>query len=313
MDMSARQRDSVARSASSESQLTYSRFMAMFPDNDACLDYLKQRYYPNGSECPKCGKATKFHRIRGRAAYSCQYCGRQVYPTANTIFHKSTTSLQLWFWAIFLMSSTRCGISAKQLEREIGVTYKTAHRMFKQIRTLLSDEGGEPLSGEVEVDETYVGGKPRGRGTRGRPGKLSKKVPVLAMVERRGRLVARVMPDAKKATIMPHIKEYVLPASIVYTDEYTVYNDLTRKGYTHRRIAHHKRIYVDGDVTTNTVEGFFGLVKNGLRGVYHSVSTKYLQTYLDEYTFRYNRRDSATPLFYAILDRVHQDRGLAAS
>lgn len=217
--MSARSRDSVARSASSESQLTYSRFMAMFPDNDACLEYLKGRSYPDGTECPKCGKATKFHRIRGRAAYSCQFCGRQVYPTAGTIFEKSTTSLQLWFWAIFLMSSTRCGISAKQLEREIGVTYKTAHRMFKQIRTLLTDEGDGPLSGQVEVDETYVGGKPRGRGTRGRPGKLSKKVPVLAMVERRGRLVAKVMPDARKATIMPHIKEYVLPASMIYTDE----------------------------------------------------------------------------------------------
>jgi transposase-like protein len=287
--------------------------MALFPDNDACLDYLKQRYYPEGTSCPKCAKVTKFHRIKSRAAYSCQFCGHQVYPTANTIFHKSTTSLQLWFWAIFLMSSTRCGISAKQLEREIGVTYKTAHRMFKQIRTLLTDEADGPLSGQVEVDETYVGGKPRGRGTRGRPGKLSKKVPVLGMVERQGRLVARVMPDATKATIMPHIKEYVLPSSIVYTDEYKVYDDLGRQGWTHRRIPHHKRIYVDGDVTTNTVEGFFGLMKNGIRGVYHSVSTRYLQAYLDEYTFRYNRRDSATPLFYAILDRVRQDRGLAAS
>lgn len=305
--MSARSRDSIAPSESSESQLTYSRFMAMFPDNDACLDYLKERFFPDGTECPKCGKATKFHRIKSRAAYSCQYCGHQAYPTANTIFHKSTTSLQLWFWAIFLMSSTRCGISAKQLEREIGVTYKTAHRMFREIRTLLSDEGDGPLSGQVEVDETYVGGKPRGRGTRGRPGKLSKKVPVLGMVERRGRLVARVMPDATKRTIMPHIAEYVLPASIIYTDEYKVYDDLGREGWTHRRIAHHKRIYVDGDVTTNAVEGFFGLMKNGIRGVYHSVSTKYLQSYLDEYAFRYNRRSSATPLFWAILDRVEKD------
>src|SRR4051812_37725920 len=153
MLMSARSRDSVERSPSSESQMTFSRFREHFPDNDACLDYLKQRYYPDGHECPKCGKASKFHRVRGRAAYSCQWCGHHVYPTAGTIFHKSTTSLVLWFWAIFLISSTRCGISAKQLEREIGVTYPTAHRMFKQIRTLLGQDD-EPLSGKVEVDET---------------------------------------------------------------------------------------------------------------------------------------------------------------
>jgi transposase len=310
--MSARDRNSVERSPSSESQMTYSRFLRLFPDDAACLDYLKERHYPNGSECPKCGKETRFHRIKSRAAYGCQFCGHQVYPTAGTIFHKSTTSLQLWFWAIFLMSSTRCGISAKQLEREIGVTYKTAHRMFKMIRTLLTDEGDGPLSGQVEVDETYVGGKPRGRGTRGRPGKLSKKVPVLGMVERRGRLVARVMPDASKRSLMPHITEHVLPKSMIYTDEYPAYGDLARSGYGHRRIPHHKKIYVEGDVTTNSVEGFFGLMKNGIRGVYHSVSTKYLQSYLDEYTWRYNRRGSSTPMFWAILDRVEKRDALAA-
>jgi Transposase zinc-ribbon domain len=154
--MAARNRNSVAPSPSSESQMTYSRFMELFPDNDACLEYLKERFFPDGAECPnpKCGKASKFHRISGRSAYSCQFCGRHVYPTAGTIFHKSTVSLQLWYYAIYLMSSTRCGISAKQLEREIGVTYKTAHRMFKQIRTLLSDDDEGPLSGEVEIDET---------------------------------------------------------------------------------------------------------------------------------------------------------------
>jgi transposase-like zinc ribbon protein len=149
--------------------MTYARFLELFPDNDACLEHLKERFFADGTKCPKCGKASKFHRIKGRSAYSCQYCGNHVYPTAGTIFHKSTVSLQLWFYAIYLMSSTRCGISAKQLEREIGVTYKTAHRMFKQIRTLLSDDDEGPLSGEVEADETFHGGN-RGR-VRTRPGK----------------------------------------------------------------------------------------------------------------------------------------------
>jgi transposase len=315
--MAARSRDSVERSGSSESQMTYSRFLELFPDNDACLEYLKDRFYPDGTECPKCNKASRFHRIKGRSAYSCQYCGHHVYPTAGTIFHKSSTSLQLWFWAIFLMSSTRCGISAKQLEREIGVTYKTAHRMFKQIRSLLSDDGDDPLMGEVEVDETYVGGRRRRAGrsrlqSRGRPAQDSNKTPVLGMVQRRGRLIARVVPDARKGSLMPQITEHVLPASMVYTDELSSYGDLGRRGYLHRRIAHHKKIYVQGDVTTNTVEGFFGLMKNGIRGVYHSVSTRYLQHYLDEYTFRYNRRNRSTPLFWAILDRVRKDALAAA-
>ncbi len=311
--MAARSRDSVERSPSSESQLTYTRFMQTFPDNDACLEYLKGRYYPDGRECPSCGKATKFHRIKGRAAYSCQYCRHQAYPTAGTIFHKSTTSLQLWFWAIFLMSSTRCGMSAKQLEREIGVTYKTAHRMFRQIRTLLSDDGEAPLAGQVEVDETYVGGKPRGVGRRGRPGRGAKKVPVMGMVQRRGSVIARVIPDASKKTLHGHIFEHILPASIIYTDELHSYGGLQGAGYEHRRIAHHKKVYVQGDVSTNTVEGFFGLFKSGVRGVYHSVSTRYLQNYLDEYTFRYNRRFSSTPLFWSILDRVEKQDALAAA
>src|SRR5579863_802699 len=159
--MAARSRDSVLPSASSESTMTYNRFLELFPDNDACLEYLKAKFFADGSECPKCGKRTKFHRITGRSAYSCQYCGHHVYPTAGTIFHKSTVSLQLWFFAIYLMSSTRCGISAKHLEREIGVTYKTAHRMFKQIRTLLAEDDPSLLSGEVEADESAHGGKPR--------------------------------------------------------------------------------------------------------------------------------------------------------
>ena len=146
--MGAKQRDP---SASSESQMTLSRFLELFPSNDVCLEYLKKRFYPDGARCPKCGKETKFHRIKSRAAYSCQYCRHQVYPTKGTIFERSTTSLQLWFWAIYLMSSTRCGISAKQLEREIRVTYKTAWRMSREIRALLSQDDGSIPAGRVEL------------------------------------------------------------------------------------------------------------------------------------------------------------------
>ncbi len=304
--------------------MTYSQFMALFPDNDACVEYLKGKFYPDGSECPGCHKATKFHRIKSRAAYSCQFCGRQVYPTAGTIFHKSTTNLQLWFWAIFLMSSTRCGISAKQLEREIGVSYPTAHRMFKQIRSLLSDDATGPLDGDVEADETFIGGKPRAA-DRARFAKAPNlrsaalkwsdetKTPVFGMVERGGRVRAMVVPDRKAPTLRRHLREHVLPSSMIFTDEFPLYVGVGREYKGHHRVNHSARIYVDGDSHTQNIECFWSLLKNGLRGVYHSVSTEYLQSYVDEYSFRFNRRAGDDPLFWAILDRVVVRRGLAGS
>jgi transposase len=309
--MAAKSRDSVERQASSGSQMTYTDFLRMFPDNDACMDYLRDRFFPAGAPCPRCGKATKFHRIRGRSAYTCQYCRHQVYPTAGTIFHKSTTSLQLWFWAIFLMSSTRCGISAKQLEREIGVTYKTAHRMFKQIRTLLCQDDDEPLSGEVEVDETAYGGKPRAHETSGmtRPQIASwakaRKTTVLGMVERNGRLRAYVQED-RSPKISETVRQYVLPSSMVFTDDWVGYNRLGGHFMAHRRVRHSEQIYVEGTAHTNTIEGFFGLLKNGIRGVYHAVSREYLQSYLDEYAWRYSHRNDDQPMFWSILDRVNR-------
>lgn len=319
--MAARKRDSVARMPSSDATFSYNEFLVRFPDNDACLDYLRDKFFPEGTACPKCGKPSKFHRIKTRSAYSCQHCGHHVYPTAGTIFHKTTVNLQLWFYAIFLMASTRCGISAKQLEREIGVSNKTALRMFHQIRSLLSQDGGDPLSGEVEMDETWIGGKPRESDRRKakemgwlpQTHHYERHTPVFAAVERGGRVRARVVPNVREATLAPHIHEFVLPSSMIYTDEWKGYNRLTGKGFTHRRIKHKERIYVDGDVHTQTIEGFFGLVKNGIRGVYHSVSRKHLQGYLDEYAFRYNNRDSETPMFWAILDRVQKRPALPAA
>jgi transposase len=292
--------------------MTYTRFMQLFPDHDACLDYLKNRFHPDGSECPKCGKQTKFHRIRSRAAYGCQWCGHQVYPTAGTIFHKSTTNLQLWFWAIFLMSSTRCGISAKQLEREIGVSYPTAHRMFKQIRTLLSDEDDtEPLSGEVEVDESAYGGKTRQSDVRRGMAyqRYHEQPTILAMVERGGRVRSRVIRDRTMHSISSTMREYVLPASMIFTDEY----DAIGHQYAgHKRIKHTARIYAEGDTHTQTAQGFFGLFKSGVRGVYHSISARYLQSYLFEYSWRYNHRHDATPMFWSILGQVRKE-GLACA
>lgn len=321
--MSARQRESVERSPSSDSRMTYAEFLRRYPDSDACLEYLKERHYPNGTECPKCGKPSRFHRIKGRSAYSCQFCAHHVYPTAGTIFHKSTTSLQLWFWAIYLISNSKCGISAKQLGREIGVTYKTAHRMLKQIRYVLTDESDGPtLSGDVEVDETFLTGRLRLADRRRRAAEgIHPNTPVhvekpekmvVAAVERHGRVRASVAPDRTKATLQGKVREFVLPESMIFTDEHALYIGIGREYRGHKRINHKQRVYVMDDAGTQNVESFFALFKNSVRGAHHCVSAKYLQHYLDEYTFRWNRRKEDWTIFGEILERATQAR-LAAS
>jgi transposase-like protein len=204
---------------------------------------------------------------------------------------------------MYLMTSTRCGISAKQIERELGVTYKTAWRMAKEIRNSLMEQDKEPLSGTIEADETYIGGRRRGT-KRGRPGVDSHKVPVFGMVERKGTVVAVTVPNVKKATLMPHVVERVIPASTVYTDELKSYNGLSQQGFKHDKVQHSEKVYVSGDVHVNTIEGFWSLVKRGIGGVYHAVSAKHLQGYLNEYSWRYNHRNGGRMMFEALLLRA---------
>ena len=286
---------------------TVDDFRRQFPDDDSCLDYVMEKRFPGRvAHCEKCGVERKHYRITGRKVYSCDHCGTQISPLAGTIFEKSSTPLHLWFHAMFQMGSTKCGISAKQIQREIGVTYKTAWRMFKQIRTLMSDEIS--LEGStVEIDEMYHGGKRKGsKGGRPMVGD-KKKIPVLGMVERKGRVVARTVKDTKAATLKGVIHEYVLPKSTVYTDELSSYSTISEKRrYNHRRINHSAGVYVIGDTHTNTIEGFWSLIKRGIGGTHHAVSQKFLQSYLDEYSFRYNRRDVPQPMFKLILERVFE-------
>jgi transposase len=288
-------------------------FQKQFPDDAACLEWLKNRLYPDGIFCKNCEQITKHYRVVSRPSYCCEHCGNHVHPTADTIFHKSPTPLTTWFYAMYLMSATRCGISAKQIERETGVTYKTAWRMFKQIRSMLDDEKAAPLGGKsgpgVEMDEMYFGG--RRKGTVGRPlgGDMKdKKTTVVGMVERKGRVRAVVAADVKGSTLLGLVKEHILPKSTVFTDDFCSYDAMDRhiNEYNHRRINHSEKIYVMGDVHTNTIEGFWSLVKTGIRGVYHSVGRHYLQTYLNEYSFRYNRRFDEQPMFLSFLGQIEK-------
>lgn len=281
---------------------TIAQFNKEFSDDDACLEWLRNYLYPKLIECPICKKPTKHHRIKSKKVYGCDYCGHQVSPMAGTIFQHSSTPLKLWFYAIYLMSATRCGISAKQIQRETGVTYKTAWRMFKQIRSLLQEDTPK-LEGEVEVDETYVGGVRKGKRGRGAEGKSK----VIGAVERNGKVIAQVVPDVKRHTLVPFMTNKVSRNAVLYTDTFPSYDHMTRIGYTHLRIAHEAKEYARGKVHTNSIEGFWSLLKRGIGGVYHSVSEKYLQNYINEYGFRYNHRKDERPMFKTILHQISFD------
>jgi transposase-like protein len=272
-------------------------FVKEFPDDDACMAYLwRTRYSEDGEHaiCPRCKIERKFHHYSNadrRQSWTCTVCGLHVHPTAGTIFHKSSTSLSLWFYALFLITSTRCGISAKQLERELGVTYKTAWRMFNVIRNSLMSEDGIALSGEVEMDETYLVHRRRANEPVGQSGRSLRERAVMGAVQRQGQVVARYVGSANRLEVENMVDLHVLPATMVYTDESAIYRRLTGRGYGHARVNHSAGIYVDGDAHTQSIEGFWSLLKSGIRGTYHSVSAKWLQSYLDEYAWRYNHRE----------------------
>jgi len=282
---------------------TIDNFNNEYPDNDSCLEWLKNFLYPAGivcinTKCKKFNEITPHHRIKGRKCYSCDYCGNHVYPMAGTIFEGSTTPLKYWYHAIYIMSSTRCGISAKQLQREIGVTYKTAWRMFNKIRDMLFQQPVKK-KGTFEADETYVGGRRLGTGKVGR-GAENKSI-VFGIVNRKGRLVCKKIANVKSNTLIPLIEENVTPEAIIYTDEFPSYRKLSKLGYTHEFIRHLDKVYVLDDVHTNSIEGFWSLFKRGINGVYHSVSKKHLQKYINEYVFRYNNRDNVETMFYQMM------------
>jgi transposase len=308
--MAANDRNNPIRRKSSDSDLSVVEFWREYPDDTACLDKLwRERYAPDGhhAHCPVCERERKFHRTKSRASYTCDSCGKHLHPMKGTIFEKSTTSLQLWFYAMFLMASTRCGISAKQLERELGVTYKTAWRMFNKIRNeLMNDEGEEQLSGDVEVDETAWGGKPR----RKLESKAEiaafreNKTTILGMVERGGRVRLRIIPSRRGAGLSGAVRTHVDPSSFLITDDWAPYRPLRREFLDHKVINHSAGSYVVGDIHTNTIEGFFGNLKTGMRGAYKHVSDRWIQSYLDEFAWRYNARQEPLGLFEQLLRRA---------
>ena len=307
------------RAAASESSVSLMEFMREFPDDETCLRHLwRERFAPDGEHafCQRCESERVFKRYetaQKRPCWFCSACGFRIHPLKGTIFERSSTSLQLWFYAMYLITSTRCGISAKHLERELGVTYKTAWRMFNKIRNQVMNDEEAPLSGEVEADETFVGGKLResdraklrAQGIANRGPASKDRAVVFAAVERGGRVRATIIGKSRSAAAASRaLSEFVLPGSMVFTDDWAGYDPLHRTGYRHRRINHSARIYVKGDVHTQTIEGFWSLFKRGVTGVYHAVGKDYLQSYLNEYTWRYNHRFDECAMFDTLVRKA---------
>ena len=267
---------------------TFYEFQKRFPDNDACLEHLMQvRYGGTEFQCPKCERHARFYRMRTQLGYVCQHCGHHIHPCAGTFLHRTHTPLHKWFFALFLFSTSRHGIAAKELERQLGVSYPTALRMAHLIREHMADVDGEhPLDGDVEVDETYVGGRRRGVGRDYRKDRAV----VFGKVERDGDVMAKVVPDVKRRTLEPIIRENVEEGSTVHTHELRSYLSLTKAGYTHWTVKHSEGEYVDGDSHVNAVEGFWSRLKNSIRGTHFHVSKQHLTKYVKEFEYRYNRR-----------------------
>ena len=288
-------------------RLTVGELFARFPDEDSCLNHIMEVRYGLRHVCAACEQYSTFHRLTDRRAFSCARCGHHVYPTAGTVFQDTRTPLQVWFYAVYLFVTTRHGVSGKELQRTLGVTYKTAYRMGQQIRTLMAKaDGFEMLQGHVEVDEAYIGGYRAGGG----PGKGKNKTIVLGIVERGGRTIAKSVPNLKMDSVRPFIYENIKAGSAVSTDEANIYDLLSSAGYDHKSVNHSKKEWTKFNYRrgeyhhTNSVESFWRLFKNSIRSTHIHVSEKYMDVYLKEFTFRSNHRGMVNAMFDLLIASV---------
>lgn len=275
-------------------------FMSLFPNDDACLEHLFKARFGADHECSRCGESGKWKKLTKAPAYTCQ-CGNHVHPMVGTPFHKSHTPLQKWFYAMYLFTTTRHGVPAKELQRQLSVNYKTAWRMGHEIRKYLGVvDGDRPLSGHVEIDEAYIGGYRRGAKARDSVAKVA----VLGMLERGGDVIARVVNDASANSIIPPIVDNVAPGTKISTDEWRPYWYLGHIGYDHETVNHSREEWVRGDVHTQGIEGFWSMVKRSIRGTHIHVSRRHLPKYLSEFEFRWNLRHAPAEMFPRLLKRL---------
>lgn len=267
--------------------------MMHFSKESTCKEYLAEMRWKDGIVCPHCGNYGKIYTMKKN--YKCAECRKQFSVTKGTIFENSSIPLQKWFAAIWLLTSHKKGISSLQLSRDIGITQKSAWFVLQRIRFAIRTRSfNAPLTNIVEADETYVGGKNKNRHTdkkisnaQGRS--IKDKTPVFGLLERNGRIIAMKVKNTTQQSIMPIISQNVSKDAKIMTDEWKAYRNIS-SDYEHEVVKHSKGEYVIGNCHTNTIEGFWSLLKRGIVGIYHNVSEKHLDSYVDEFEYRYNTR-----------------------
>lgn len=283
-----------------------------FSNPQNCIDYLIAMRWPDENiTCVFC-EHRKVYKLKGcRPHFKCASCNKQFSITKGTIFENSQVPLQKWYAAIYLISAHKKGISSVQLSVDIGVTQKTAWFMLQRIRYAVKVKGFmKKLFGVVQCDETYVGGKnknrhahKRVRNAQGRS--LKDKTPVFGIIETDGILYTQVVPDTKAETLKPIIHDLVKEGSIVVTDEWQAYKNMSQD-YYHITLKHGEEEYARGGFHTNSIEGFWGLLKRGIFGIYHYVSPKHLHRYCDEFAYRYNtRKYKCYERFFEVMEQIN--------
>ncbi|WP_299319347.1 IS1595 family transposase [uncultured Maribacter sp.] len=277
-----------------------------FPTQQSCIDHLEQLRW-NGNVVSPFDAESKVYNCKGNK-YKCKNTGKYFNVKTNTIFDNTKIELQKWFLGIWLVTSHKKGISSLQLGRDLNITQKSAWFMLSRIRQCFGIDNDTQLDNEVEADETFVGGKNKNRHANKKTrGTADDKTPVLGMVERSGKVIAKKIPNTTYETLSTEILKSVKETAKLYTDEYTSYKRLKRV-YDHQVVKHSRHQYVQGRVHTNTIEGFWSLLKRGIFGIYHFTSKKHLQLYVDEFVFRYNSRTSSEAMRFNLFLQNTENR-----
>lgn len=304
--MKRKPRSQAGTKASNVQAFSVRQFFARFPNDETCLEHIMSVRHGLRHTCRKCGVIdATFHRLAKRPAYACAHCGDHVYPCAGTVFQDTRTPLTMWFYAIYLFVATRHGVSGKELQRQLGVTYKTAYRMGMQIRKLIANvDEFTALQGHVEIDETMVGGRATRATLR------DNKTIVMGLRQRGGRMVTEIIPDATTASLKKVVLENVQPKTIVSTDEWKGYGLLTAYDYQHGTVNHSQEEWARVDPVTGInhhvqhVESFWSIFKRSVRSTHIHISRKHMARYLDEFTFRQNHRQIGNAMFDLIIGAV---------